>query len=92
MELAPAGTLKGHVETVISDDLTTVYSVEDLRGGSPSGTAGELLGEHPFTRGIRPTMHRSRVWTMRKCGRCRGVERYRGRNCRHVASGLWRIS
>ena len=38
---------------------------------TPLDVAGEYLeklgfpGEHPFTRGIHPTMHRARLWTMR---------------------------
>ncbi len=30
------------------------------------GDAGEYPGEYPFTRGIHPTMYRSRLWTMRQ--------------------------
>lgn len=28
--------------------------------------AGEFPGEHPFTRGVHPSMYRSRLWTMRQ--------------------------
>ncbi|MCS7059661.1 MAG: methylmalonyl-CoA mutase family protein [Anaerolineae bacterium] len=31
-----------------------------------SDEAGEFPGEYPFTRGIHPTMYRSRLWTMRQ--------------------------
>ncbi len=31
-----------------------------------SDDAGEFPGEYPFTRGIHPTMYRSRLWTMRQ--------------------------
>ncbi|MCS6772930.1 MAG: methylmalonyl-CoA mutase family protein [Thermoflexales bacterium] len=30
------------------------------------GDSGEFPGEYPFTRGIHPTMYRSRLWTMRQ--------------------------
>jgi methylmalonyl-CoA mutase N-terminal domain/subunit len=36
---------------------------EPLYGGAPDGG---LPGEFPFTRGIRPTMYRGRLWTMRQ--------------------------
>ncbi len=29
-------------------------------------SAGEFPGEYPFTRGVHPTMYRSRLWTMRQ--------------------------
>ena len=34
----------------------------DERGASEA----EFPGEHPFTRGIHPTMYRGRLWTMRQ--------------------------
>jgi methylmalonyl-CoA mutase N-terminal domain/subunit len=36
---------------------------EPLYGGAPDGG---FPGEYPFTRGIRPTMFRGRLWTMRQ--------------------------
>jgi len=36
---------------------------EPLYGGAPDGG---MPGEYPFTRGIRPTMYRGRLWTMRQ--------------------------
>jgi methylmalonyl-CoA mutase N-terminal domain/subunit len=38
---------------------------EDLAGWSPDTELG-FPGEFPFTRGIHPTMYRSRLWTMRQ--------------------------
>ena len=38
---------------------------EDLAGWSPETELG-FPGEFPFTRGIHPTMYRSRLWTMRQ--------------------------
>ncbi|HVS08421.1 MAG TPA: methylmalonyl-CoA mutase family protein [Planctomycetota bacterium] len=37
--------------------------LEPLYGGAPHGG---FPGEFPFTRGIRPTMYRGRLWTMRQ--------------------------
>jgi len=53
---------KPHFQTPSGIPLDVVY-------GSPSsdsGCQGEFPGEYPFTRGIHPTMYRSRPWTMRQ--------------------------
>ena len=44
-------------------EIRNVYTREDL-----SGTEGDfsLPGEYPYTRGIKPEMYRSRLWTMRQ--------------------------
>ena len=42
-----------------------VYCAEDLRNFDAGTELGEP-GEFPFTRGIRPTMYRGRLWTMRQ--------------------------
>ena len=55
------------------DDFTTVsnhpvrrlYTSEDLSGWDPVRDLG-LPGEPPYTRGIHPSMYRSRLWTMRQ--------------------------
>jgi methylmalonyl-CoA mutase N-terminal domain/subunit len=41
------------------------YRAEDLAGFDPDVDLS-YPGQYPFTRGIRPTMYRSRVWTMRQ--------------------------
>ncbi len=41
------------------------YRAEDLAGFDPEGDLG-YPGQYPFTRGIRPTMYRGRLWTMRQ--------------------------
>jgi Methylmalonyl-CoA mutase len=41
------------------------YEAKDLPGFDPERELGEP-GEFPFTRGIRPSMYRSRLWTMRQ--------------------------
>jgi methylmalonyl-CoA mutase N-terminal domain/subunit len=43
----------------------TVYQAEDLGGFDPDRDLG-YPGQYPFTRGIRPTMYRGRLWTMRQ--------------------------
>ena len=42
-----------------------VWGPGDLAGFAPDRDLG-YPGEYPFTRGIRPTMYRGRVWTMRQ--------------------------
>src|ERR1700734_3052479 len=41
------------------------YRAEDLTGFDPDRDLS-FPGQYPFTRGIRPTMYRSRLWTMRQ--------------------------
>src|SRR5580704_15377703 len=43
----------------------TVYQAEDLAGFDPDRDLG-YPGQYPFTRGVRPTMYRGRLWTMRQ--------------------------
>jgi methylmalonyl-CoA mutase N-terminal domain/subunit len=43
----------------------TFYEATDLLGFDPERELGEP-GQFPFTRGIRPSMYRSRLWTMRQ--------------------------
>jgi methylmalonyl-CoA mutase N-terminal domain/subunit len=46
--------------------LERVYTEESLGGGwDPEGALG-YPGEFPYTRGIYPSMHRGRMWTMRQ--------------------------
>jgi methylmalonyl-CoA mutase, N-terminal domain len=42
-----------------------VWTPEDLAGFDPDRDLG-YPGEYPFTRGVRPTMYRGRLWTMRQ--------------------------
>ena len=42
-----------------------LYAAENLRGSEAAEHPG-FPGEFPFTRGIYPTMYRSRLWTMRQ--------------------------
>src|SRR5579872_4224492 len=43
----------------------STYTPESLAGWDPTSALGEP-GEFPYTRGIHPTMHRGRPWTMRQ--------------------------
>src|ERR1700751_633132 len=45
--------------------LERLYTEENLRGNDAAEHPG-FPGEFPFTRGIYPTMYRSRLWTMRQ--------------------------
>jgi methylmalonyl-CoA mutase N-terminal domain/subunit len=45
--------------------IADVYTEADVAGLDPARDLG-LPGEYPFTRGVQPTMYRSRFWTMRQ--------------------------
>src|SRR5437764_4841084 len=46
-------------------EVRTVYTDRDLDGFDPGAALGEP-GEAPYTRGVYPTMYRTRPWTMRQ--------------------------
>jgi methylmalonyl-CoA mutase N-terminal domain/subunit len=50
--------------TTSSEPVNRVYTPSDIPELDYQRDLG-LPGEYPFTRGIHPTMHRSRAWTMR---------------------------
>ncbi|CAN5741941.1 methylmalonyl-CoA mutase family protein [soil metagenome] len=52
-----------HTESGI--EVKPVYKPEDLEGFEYSEKLGDP-GDHPFTRGVYPTMYRGRPWTMRQ--------------------------
>ncbi|MGZ8502537.1 MAG: methylmalonyl-CoA mutase family protein, partial [Candidatus Limnocylindrales bacterium] len=52
-------------ETSSRIEIADVYTAADLAGSDPAAELG-LPGEYPFTRGVQPTMYRSRFWTMRQ--------------------------
>lgn len=52
-------------ETSSQAEIEAVYTPEDLPGFDYQESLG-YPGEYPFTRGIQPTMYRSRLWTMRQ--------------------------
>ena len=45
-------------------EVQPLYTALDLEGSG--GTAFEVPGEYPFTRGIHPTGYRGKLWTMRQ--------------------------
>ncbi len=45
--------------------IADVYTPASLEDWDPAARLG-LPGEYPFTRGVQPTMYRSRFWTMRQ--------------------------
>jgi methylmalonyl-CoA mutase N-terminal domain/subunit len=45
-------------------EVAPLYSAMDLEGSA--GSAFEVPGSYPFTRGIHPTGYRGRLWTMRQ--------------------------
>ncbi len=52
--------------TTVSDaSIERLYSADDLKNFDESRDLG-FPGEFPFTRGVYPTMHRGRLWTMRQ--------------------------
>jgi methylmalonyl-CoA mutase, N-terminal domain len=46
-------------------EIRPLYGAEDLEGFEPQRDLGRP-GEMPFTRGVYPSMHRGRLWTMRQ--------------------------
>ena len=56
----------GAVDRTISDvPLKPLYGPEDVAALDLTRDLG-VPGEFPYTRGIHPTMYRSRLWTMRQ--------------------------
>jgi len=53
------------VATTSGIPVEPVYRPDNLTGFDPARDLGEP-GAFPFTRGIQPTMYRSRLWTMRQ--------------------------
>ena len=52
--------------STISDmEIQECYTAADLAGRDPAADIGRP-GEFPYTRGVYPTMHRGRPWTMRQ--------------------------
>ena len=63
--LKAAPERRARFETSSGIEIADVYSAADLAGFDPEAELG-LPGEYPFTRGVQPTMYRSRFWTMRQ--------------------------
>jgi methylmalonyl-CoA mutase, N-terminal domain len=56
---------KAEFKTLSGLPVERLYTEENLRGDNAAEHPG-FPGEFPFTRGIYPTMYRSRLWTMRQ--------------------------
>ena len=56
-------------------EIERVYTPEHLKGWTVEQDLGEA-GDFPYTRGIYPTMYRSRLWTMREFPADRIADRY----------------
>ncbi len=56
---------RGRFLTTSEIPIADVYTAADTDGLDPARDLG-LPGEYPFTRGVQPTMYRSRLWTMRQ--------------------------
>ncbi len=56
---------RGQFVTTSEIPIRDVYTEADRAGADPDVDLG-LPGEFPFTRGVQPTMYRSRLWTMRQ--------------------------
>jgi methylmalonyl-CoA mutase N-terminal domain/subunit len=52
-------------ETISGQPVEPLYTEEDLAGWDSDRDLG-LPGEHPYTRGVYPSMYRGRLWTMRQ--------------------------
>src|SRR3954454_7546927 len=63
--LASSPERRESVATTSEITIADVYGPADRDGFEASRDLG-LPGEYPFTRGVQPTMYRSRFWTMRQ--------------------------
>ncbi|OVE81365.1 methylmalonyl-CoA mutase [bacterium K02(2017)] len=63
--LKKAPERKKEFTTVSNQKIERLYSKEDIQDNDESEKLG-FPGEYPFTRGVYPSMHRGRLWTMRQ--------------------------
>ncbi len=52
-------------ETISGEPVKPLYTEEDRAGSDPETEIG-YPGEHPYTRGVYPSMYRGQLWTMRQ--------------------------
>src|SRR2546425_1908260 len=52
-------------ETISGQEVRPLYTEDDLADWDPERDLG-FPGEHPYTRGVYPSMYRGRLWTMRQ--------------------------
>ncbi len=60
----PERFAEGEFTTISAQPIERIYTPADLPGFDYAQDLG-FPGEYPFTRGVHPTMYRSRFWTMR---------------------------
>src|SRR4029077_13699997 len=60
-----AGERRPRFETSSGIEIRDLYTPADIAGIDEDRDLGRP-GEPPFTRGVQPTMYRSRLWTMRQ--------------------------
>ncbi|MFM8909775.1 MAG: methylmalonyl-CoA mutase, partial [Gemmatimonadota bacterium] len=58
------GEVRDLAYTNSATEVAPLYTALDLEGSA--GTAFEVPGQYPFTRGIHPTGYRGKLWTMRQ--------------------------
>src|SRR4051812_41918739 len=63
--LAAAPERREHFETTSGIEVADLYTPADVATLDEDRDLGRP-GEFPFTRGVQPTMYRSRLWTMRQ--------------------------
>jgi methylmalonyl-CoA mutase, N-terminal domain len=63
--LARAPERRLRFETDSGIEVKRLYTAADAAGRDPESALG-YPGSYPFTRGVQPTMHRGRLWTMRQ--------------------------
>jgi methylmalonyl-CoA mutase N-terminal domain/subunit len=56
---------KEEFRTTSDIEFKRLFTPLDVEGSDYTGELG-FPGEHPFTRGVQPTMYRGRLWTMRQ--------------------------
>ena len=59
-----AGAVRDLAYTNSAAEVAPLYTALDLEGSA--GTAFEVPGAYPYTRGIHPTGYRGKLWTMRQ--------------------------
>jgi methylmalonyl-CoA mutase N-terminal domain/subunit len=63
--VAAAAERRERFETSSGIEIRDLYTAADVAGLDEERDLGRP-GEYPFTRGVQPTMYRSRLWTMRQ--------------------------
>jgi methylmalonyl-CoA mutase N-terminal domain/subunit len=83
---SPGSERKARFTTQSGVEINRLYTDADLAGWDPERDLG-APGEPPFTRGIHPTGHRGRLWTMRMFAGFGAAEDTNARFRRLIAEG-----